>query len=119
MENRTTFADKKFFTCLIKEITIANDLAPDLPADASTLKDYLPELIRAIEDRRNFAVMCLTPEKLVRANAPGLVKVIEGLTGLLNDLKASVKHIPAKKLKEELSDDDKRKIEQLIGRNSG
>lgn len=112
------FAETRFFPLFFQEITKPEPESTALAVSPPAVIDPIQEIIRELEMRRNFAILCLTPDKIARAKAVDLVKIARELTALADEVRKSSRKIPAKERINAISDDVKTRIDKLIGGDS-
>lgn len=90
--------------------------------DAYKTLSYLTAFLGEIEQKKMFALMCLTPEKMNKLPAVALSNVLTQLDKISEKMKREIRHYErqpdsgGKINKSNLSEDEKRKIEKAIGK---
>jgi hypothetical protein len=116
-------SNKKFYAILMNEVG-RDEMDPPAekralaarPVYSSTLlSEHAPKLYSALMARRNFAVACLTPEKLARASAKDLVIVIDKLTDMMAEAARFLPKEVTTKNNIQITDEERKRIEQLVG----
>lgn len=129
--------ETKFFGIVLNEVAnqevntgpkVKDDVSPvrtakDLRAlwkDTDKNIDYLRTLLSEVEQRRLFAIMCLSPDKIANTSAVGLTKIVSDLTGIVDKIKDDIVYLerrsPKKDNEKKLSDEERTKIDQFIKR---
>jgi len=125
------YSESKFFSVLLGEMiggadksaTLPTSVTGDKPMDvswqnASESIDYLKMLLGQIEQRRLFAIMCMSPDKISQMPVSGLSKVVVHLTSVADKLKDDIAYLSRKTKnkvdKQELSHEERAKIDKFI-----
>ena len=82
---------------------------------------YLRNLLGEVERRRLFAVMCMTPDKILKESALGLSRIVKDMSALGQELKGKVKALESRvgdlaDKTSNLTDGDKKRIDKFLKR---